>query len=40
MSWFRRRLMMLMNFARSCYGTGVWIEAKPWIDTDKWKDNK
>lgn len=26
--------------ARSCYGTGVWLEAKPWIDNDSWKDNK
>lgn len=26
--------------ARSCYGSGVWIDAKPWLDGDKWKDNK
>ena len=26
--------------ARSCYGTGVWLPDRPWIDTDKWKDNK
>lgn len=26
--------------ARSCYGTGIWLEAKPWLDNDTWKDNK
>ena len=25
---------------RSCYGRGYWIEDKPWIDTDTWKDNR
>ena len=24
---------------RSCFGRGVWMPAKPWIDTDKWKNN-
>lgn len=26
--------------ARSCYGSGIWLPEKPWLDTDKWKDNK
>lgn len=26
--------------ARSCYGTGVWLEAKPWLDNDTWKNSK
>lgn len=26
--------------ARSCYGTGVWLPEKPWLDNDKWKDHK
>jgi hypothetical protein len=26
--------------ARSCYGTGVWLPEKPWLDTDTWKNNK
>jgi len=25
---------------RSCYGSGVWVETKPWLDDDIWKDNK
>jgi len=25
---------------RSCFGTGTWISAKPWIGDDKWKNNK
>ena len=25
---------------RSCYGKGYWIEEKPWIDEDKWRDNR
>lgn len=23
---------------RSCFGSGVWREQKPWLDTEKWKD--
>lgn len=25
---------------RSCFGSGVWIDEKPWIDDEFWKDNK
>lgn len=25
---------------RSCYGTGIWLEQRPWTDNDLWKDNK
>lgn len=24
---------------RSCFGSGVWLSAKPWIGTDTWKNN-
>lgn len=24
---------------RSCFGRGYWVGAKPWIGTDKWKNN-
>lgn len=24
---------------RSCFGSGIWREAKSWSDTDKWKEN-
>lgn len=25
---------------RSCFGNGMWINEKPWINTDAWKNNK
>lgn len=25
---------------RSCYGLGIWRPAKPWLDNEKWKDNR
>lgn len=24
----------------SCFGSGVWLSQKPWIGTDKWKNNR
>ena len=33
----RRRVM---EGARSCFGSGVWLPDKPWIGEDKWKNNK
>ena len=25
---------------RSCYGTGVWLPERPWLDNDMWKNNR
>lgn len=25
---------------RSCFGSGVWIPDKPWLDNDNWKNNR
>ena len=25
---------------RSCFGSGIWIETKPWLNEEKWKNNK
>ena len=25
---------------RSCYGTGVWLQDRPWLDNDTWKNNR
>lgn len=31
---------LVWQAVRSCYGRGIWIQDKPWIDGDTWKDNK
>ena len=33
-------LQLKWQSARSCYGTGVWLEQKPWLDNDSWRNNK
>lgn len=40
MSLFRRYLMMVANAVRSCFGSGLWVSAKPWLGEEKWKDSK
>lgn len=25
---------------RSCFGSGIWRPDKPWLDDEKWKENK
>lgn len=35
-----RGTRLFWALSRSCYGTGVWLEAKPWLDNDTWKDTK
>ena len=27
------------NAIKSCYGSGIWIQDKPWLDNDFWKNN-
>lgn len=24
---------------RSCFGSGTWLQDKPWLDNDSWKNN-
>ena len=31
---------LVWQAVRSCYGRGIWIQDKPWINGDTWKDNK
>ena len=31
-------LTHIRDIVRSCYGSGFWIEDKPWLDNDVWKD--
>ena len=26
------------NAIKSCFGSGTWLDNKPWIDSDSWKD--
>lgn len=33
-----RGKMLVWQVARSCFGNGYWINEKPWINTDGWKN--
>ena len=30
--------MLVWQAVRSCFGSGVWIEDKPWLDDEAWKE--
>lgn len=30
--------MKVYEGIRSCFGSGAWINAKPWLNTDGWKN--
>ncbi len=32
-------LNLVWRAVRSCFGTGTWLNAKPWINSDNWKNN-
>ena len=36
----RRGLQLVWAAVRSCFGRGYWIQDKPWLDNDTWKDNR
>ena len=25
---------------RSCFGSGIWVDEKPWLDNESWKNEK
>lgn len=29
----------IYNAIKSCFGSGTWIQDKPWLDNDFWKNN-
>lgn len=35
-----RGVVLKWQGIRSCFGRGYWIQEKPWIDTDKWKNER
>ena len=30
---------LVWQSVRSCFGSGVWITEKPWLDEETWKNN-
>ena len=35
--WGARLVWMAV---RSCFGSGIWVQSKPWIGSEKWKNEK
>lgn len=33
-------LQLIWMGVRSCFGSGIWVQAKPWLGSEKWKNNK
>ena len=34
-----RGLYLVWQAVRSCFGSGVWINEKPWLNDEVWKNN-
>lgn len=34
-----RGLYLVWLAVRSCFGSGVWINEKPWLNDETWKNN-
>lgn len=30
---------LIYEVIRSCFGNGYWINSKPWVNTDVWRNN-
>lgn len=30
--------LLVWQAVRSCFGSGVWIQERPWLNDDPWKD--
>lgn len=35
-----RGARLVWQAIRSCFGSGVWLPERPWLDNDLWKDNR
>jgi hypothetical protein len=33
-----RGKLLVWQIARSCFGSGYWINNRPWLNTDGWKN--
>jgi hypothetical protein len=33
-----RGKILIWQIARSCFGSGYWINDRPWLNTDGWKN--
>lgn len=31
-------LRLVWEAIRSCFGKGCWVEGKPWVESDAWKE--
>ena len=31
-------LVLVWSGIRSCFGSGRWVDERPWLDGDNWKD--
>lgn len=45
-NWLRRThtavykgTQLVWQAVRSCFGRGYWINARPWLNNDSWKNN-
>lgn len=36
----RQGLRLVWQAVRSCFGSGIWVSAKPWLGAEKWKNHK
>ena len=34
-----RGTQLVWQAVRSCFGRGYWINARPWLNNDSWKNN-
>ena len=39
-SVIRYGAMLVWQSVRSCFGSGMWIQGKPWIGEEAWKNDK
>lgn len=35
-----RGKLLIYQIARSCFGSGYWINDRPWLNADVWRNNK